>query len=66
MLTASDYMEMMYPGRHMDRLFSICYLPTTLITLVICVAAGATKLRPRIYAGYGGFVLCMLALSLVR
>ena len=65
MLTATDYMETMYPGRHMDRLFTILYLPTTLITLAVCVGVGATALRPRILAGYGGFVLCMLSLSLV-
>ncbi|KAK9797775.1 hypothetical protein WJX73_000594 [Symbiochloris irregularis] len=62
-ITATDFYEAQYPGKHADRLFTICYLPTQLIVLaLLMLGQDQTRLRLRIAAGLGGFCLVMFSI----
>ncbi|KAK9803157.1 hypothetical protein WJX72_005612 [[Myrmecia] bisecta] len=65
-ITAVDYFEAQYPGRHTDRLFTVCYLPTNLaaIALMIHYQRRVTA-RLRILTGYAGFVVAMVAVPVL-
>ncbi|KIZ05098.1 nucleoside transporter, putative [Monoraphidium neglectum] len=63
---AADYWAAVYPGRHVDRTFTVCYLPTCL--LLIGVFIRFPKLlshRARILTGFGGFFTLMLAVPMI-
>jgi equilibrative nucleoside transporter 1/2/3 len=63
---AADYFEAVFPGRHMDRLFTVAYLPVCLLMLGLLIKFNSMPGRPRILFSFAGFVLIMLAIPLVR
>ncbi|GAB4815688.1 hypothetical protein N2152v2_002734 [Parachlorella kessleri] len=65
-ITACDYFEAQYPGRHADRLFTVCYLPVNLLVLLL-VVRHHTRVRPllRIVGGFVGFTLAVSAVPLL-
>lgn len=53
-------------GKHADRLFTICYLPTQLAVLaLLMLGKDQSRMRLRIVAGLGGFCLIMFSIPLV-
>lgn len=52
-------------GRHMDRLFTICYLPVCLLLLGVVIKFNTMPARPRILTSFAAFTLIMLGLPLV-
>jgi equilibrative nucleoside transporter 1/2/3 len=65
-ITAVDYFAAVFPGRHIDRLFTVAYLPPCLISLVLfTVYSPPSSLHARILAGYIGFTIILLAVPLV-
>jgi hypothetical protein len=52
-------------GRHMDRLFTICYLPVCLLLLGVVIKFNSMPARPRILTSFASFTLIMLGLPLV-
>lgn len=66
-LTATDYMQAVFPDHHVDRLFTIAYLPTCLFMLGAMIRArNLFTSRMRILTGYTGFAVLMAAIPLVR
>ena len=55
-------------GDHMDRLFTICYLPMCLLLLVVMMHYGPGVADPhtRITAGYVGFIAVTILMPVVR
>ncbi|KAF6258945.1 nucleoside transporter-domain-containing protein [Scenedesmus sp. NREL 46B-D3] len=64
-ITAADYFEAVFPGRHMDRLFTVAYLPVCLLMLGLLIKFNSLPGRPRILFSFAGFVLIMLAVPLI-
>ncbi|WIA30418.1 hypothetical protein OEZ86_000502 [Tetradesmus obliquus] len=64
-ITAADYFEAVFPGRHMDRLFTVAYLPVCLLMLGLLIKFNSMPGRPRILFSFAGFVLIMLAIPLI-
>lgn len=62
---AADYFEAVFPGRHMDRLFTVAYLPVCLLMLGLLIKYNTLPGRPRILTSFAGFVLIMLAIPCV-
>lgn len=53
-------------GRHADRLITVCYLPTTLVMLLVMIHYNhRTNIALRISGGMAGFCLSMIAVPLV-
>eukprot|EP00955_Chlamydomonas_euryale_P099678 365234-Chlamydomonas_euryale.AAC.4 len=54
-------------GDHMDRLFTVCYLPLCLLLLVLMVQAGPAVADPhtRITASFASFIALCAAVPLV-
>ena len=51
----------------MDRLFTVCYLPMTLVFLLLLISyRDVISHKARIVMGFTGFVLVMVAVPLVR
>ncbi|GBF98604.1 hypothetical protein Rsub_10793 [Raphidocelis subcapitata] len=67
LLMAADYWAAVFPGRHVDRTFTVCYLPVCLLLIGAFIrfprAAGEGA---RVLAGFAGFFVAMLAVPLVR
>jgi hypothetical protein len=57
---------MLFQGRHMDRLFTVCYLPVCLLLLGVAIKFNNIPGRPRILVSFAAFTLIMLGLPLVR
>lgn len=56
----------MFPGRHVDRTFTLCYLPTCLAFIAAFIRfPAALTVRARILGGFAGFFICMLAVPAV-
>lgn len=54
-------------GRHVDRTFTICYLPTCLLFIGVFIRfPKLLSRRLRILTGFGGFFCLMLAVPMVR
>ena len=54
-------------GRHVDRTFTICYLPTCLLLIGVFIRfPRLLSHRARILTGFGGFFALMLAVPMVR
>lgn len=54
-------------GRHTDRLITVCYLPVTLVMLLVMIHYNHhTNLKVRVLMGMAGFVCAMIAVPLVR
>ncbi|KAF8069407.1 ETN8 [Scenedesmus sp. PABB004] len=64
-ITAADYYEAVFPGRHVDRLFTVTYLPICLVVLGAMVRWNGLPLRPRILTAFAGFTAVMLVVPLV-
>ncbi|KAL4428588.1 hypothetical protein ABPG77_008900 [Micractinium sp. CCAP 211/92] len=66
LITAADYWEARYPGKHTDRLLTVAYLPVNLVVIAAMVHWHA-RLRPalRISAGLVGFTLAIAAVPLL-
>ncbi|KAL3138213.1 hypothetical protein ABBQ38_005434 [Trebouxia sp. C0009 RCD-2024] len=65
-ITAADYFESEFPGRHADRLITVCYLPTTLVMLLVMIHYNhRTNIALRISGGMAGFCLSMIAVPLL-
>eukprot|EP00879_Flechtneria_rotunda_P030561 GHRR01033209.1.p1 GENE.GHRR01033209.1~~GHRR01033209.1.p1 ORF type:complete len:168 (+),score=44.25 GHRR01033209.1:100-603(+) len=58
-ITAADYFEAVFPGRHMDRLFTIAYLPVCLFLLGVLINYNTIPVRPRILSSFAGFTAIM-------
>ena len=53
-------------GRHTDRLITVCYLPVTLVMLLVMIHYNhRTNIALRISGGMAGFCLSMIAVPLV-
>ena len=53
-------------GRHTDRLITVCYLPVTLVMLLVMIHYNHhTNLKVRVLLGMAGFVCAMVAVPLV-
>ncbi|KIY94366.1 hypothetical protein MNEG_13596, partial [Monoraphidium neglectum] len=64
LISAADYTETMWPGRHMDRLLTVVYLPPCLFFLLATLKLSAWT-RLRILVAYGGFALTLLVIPLM-
>lgn len=61
-ITAADYYALRYPGYHVDRLLTVCYLPVNfLVLLAFIYAHDRVQQRLRIVAG---FIVFTVAVSL--
>ena len=64
-LNAIDYFSLFF-GPHMDRLFTVCYLPMYLKVLITLAHYGSVTNRGRrITVGFLGFVLVLFAMPLI-
>ncbi|EFJ13795.1 hypothetical protein SELMODRAFT_446206 [Selaginella moellendorffii] len=65
-ITAVDYFDFLYPGTHIDRVFSIFYMfPALLLLLYLTFKAGAIEPRIRINLGLVLFLLMMLIVPIM-
>mmetsp|Transcript_13082 Transcript_13082/g.35624 ORF Transcript_13082/g.35624 Transcript_13082/m.35624 type:complete len:160 (-) Transcript_13082:11-490(-) len=64
LLTGIDYFAAVFPGKPMDRLFTVTYLPACLSVLLLLLRFKITFLTPqvRIVNSFIGFALIMLAI----
>jgi equilibrative nucleoside transporter 1/2/3 len=61
-ITAVDYFEMTYPGRHVDRVFPVLYFfPNVCALLVVLKHGHRLSQRARVRGGFVVFLLCLLA-----
>eukprot|EP01025_Chloroclados_australasicus_P061182 TRINITY_DN799_c0_g3_i6.p1 TRINITY_DN799_c0_g3~~TRINITY_DN799_c0_g3_i6.p1 ORF type:complete len:435 (+),score=37.55 TRINITY_DN799_c0_g3_i6:132-1436(+) len=59
-LTAIDYFELIYPGKHVDRTFTVVYLPLCLFTIAMAIHFNSVvRGRIRVIASFIGFTLTM-------
>lgn len=64
-ITAVDYFEMLYPGRHIDRVFGVLYFIPNLSTLPLVLRFGhLVSARARVRFGYAMFLLCLIVPSI--
>lgn len=60
-ITAVDYFEKLYPGRHIDRLFGVLYFVPNLATLPVVLRFGhLVSPRARVRFGYSLFLGCQM------
>ena len=56
----------MLQGRHTDRLITVCYLPVTLVMLLVMIHYNnRTNIALRIVGGMAGFCISMIAVPVV-
>ncbi len=62
-ITAVDYFETLYPGRHVDRVFAVTYMLPNLVILglLLVVPLGASQ-SARIYVGFLVYIACLLVI----
>lgn len=66
-ITAVDYFQHLYPGKHVSKVFSVAYILPSMISLVVLTCWSsflAMKLpgfRARVNLGYGLFVMALMA-----
>ncbi|EFN52799.1 hypothetical protein CHLNCDRAFT_138452 [Chlorella variabilis] len=65
LITAADFWESQFPGKHMDRLLTVAYLPANLAALAVLLRHGS-RLTPRmrVVGGFTGYTAIMLAVPL--
>ncbi|GFH08347.1 uncharacterized protein HaLaN_03292, partial [Haematococcus lacustris] len=67
-ISATDFFEVLFPGRHTDRLFTVAYLPSCLLLLLVTLRWRSARWLPRpparIKLAYLLFTLLMLAVPL--
>lgn len=65
-ITAADYFEQEFPGHHTDRLITVCYLPVTLVMMLVMIHYNhRTNIALRIVGGMAGFCISMIAVPVV-
>eukprot|EP00889_Picochlorum_renovo_P000814 jgi/Picre1/27844/NNA_000808.t1 len=65
-ITAADYYALQFPGKHVDRLITVLYLPLNLIALSLFVLChDARYARLRIVVGFTVFSIAMLLVPLL-
>lgn len=66
LLSVQDAERCCMQGRHTDRLITVCYLPVTLVMLLVMIHYNhRTNIALRISGGMAGFCLSMIAVPLV-
>ncbi|KAJ9510448.1 hypothetical protein QJQ45_015893, partial [Haematococcus lacustris] len=67
-ISATDFFEVLFPGRHTDRLFTVTYLPSCLLLLLVTLRWRSARWLPgppaRIKLAFLLFTLLMLAVPL--
>jgi equilibrative nucleoside transporter 1/2/3 len=62
---AVDYFEMLYPGKHINRLFGVLYFIPNLTTLPLVLRFGhVVSPRARVRFGYTMFLVCLIVPSI--
>lgn len=66
LITAADFWEMRYPGKHTDRLLTATYLPANLaVVLAMVLTHGRLRPRVRVVGGLLGFTAAIIAVILL-
>jgi equilibrative nucleoside transporter 1/2/3 len=67
LITAADYWQAIFPGRHVDRALTVAYLPACLALVTACLAwpERVPAPRARILVGFAGFAVVMAFVPLV-
>ncbi|KAI8463892.1 MAG: nucleoside transporter-domain-containing protein [Monoraphidium minutum] len=64
LISAADYTEAMWPGRHVDRMLTVVYLPPCLVFLLLTMKLSAwTHIRMMI--SYAGFAVTLVIIPLM-
>jgi equilibrative nucleoside transporter 1/2/3 len=65
LLTATDYYGLVFPGAHVERTLTLCYLPTCLFFLVAtaCWPHVFPSVGARVWSSYASFAVLMAALA---
>lgn len=68
LLTATDYYAAVFPGSHVERTLTLCYLPTCLFFLVATAYLPRRFPRPffRAWSSYAAFAVLMAALAIAE
>eukprot|EP01023_Acetabularia_acetabulum_P009707 TRINITY_DN14390_c0_g1_i3.p1 TRINITY_DN14390_c0_g1~~TRINITY_DN14390_c0_g1_i3.p1 ORF type:complete len:424 (-),score=43.72 TRINITY_DN14390_c0_g1_i3:1298-2569(-) len=65
-LTAIDYLEKVYPGRHVDRTFTVVYLPVNVCTLALAIHFNSfISGRTRIIVAFIGYTITMAVVPML-
>eukprot|EP00803_Ostreobium_quekettii_P008143 evm.model.scf_818.8 EVM.evm.TU.scf_818.8 scf_818:48538-54200(+) len=65
-ITAVDYFAEVYPGGHMDRKITVCYMPAMLITMLVVIRFHTMlSSRLRMIVGFAGFTVLLMAVPVV-
>ncbi|XP_059638041.1 equilibrative nucleotide transporter 8 [Cornus florida] len=64
LITAVDYFGYLYPTRHVEKVFSVAYMSSSMLVLIMMVSWGSwnkmLSFRLRMNLGFSMFVLCLL------
>lgn len=70
LITAVDYFGYLYPDRHVERVFSVVYMASSLLVLVLLLSLGWCRgnlsLRLRMNLGFSMFVLSLMATPMMH
>lgn len=70
LITAVDYFGYLYPGRHVEKVFSVVYMTTSLLVLTLLLSWGycrrSLSLRWRLNIGFSMFFSCLMATPLMQ
>lgn len=68
-ITAADYYAKEFPGKHVDRLITVCYLPVNLLVLAILMFCDSRHenrwTRTRIFFGFCIYSISMFLVPLL-
>ena len=65
-ITAVDYFGLLYPGRQVDRWFSVVYMAPNLVTEVVMVRFGQrVRAGTRVQVGFGAFAAALLVIPII-
>ncbi|CAD7695186.1 unnamed protein product [Ostreobium quekettii] len=65
-ITAVDYFAKVYPGEHMDRKVTVCYIPALVLTMLLTIRFhNLLSSRFRMLVGFGGFSILLFAVPVV-
>ncbi|XP_057768070.1 equilibrative nucleotide transporter 8 [Salvia miltiorrhiza] len=69
LITAVDYFGSIYPGRHVERVFSVVYMGSSLLLLVLllnCPKSLSLSVRLRLNLGFSMFLVSLMATPLMN
>ncbi|KAI3446907.1 hypothetical protein Pfo_003572 [Paulownia fortunei] len=71
LITAVDYFGYLYPDRHVEKVFSVVYMSSSLLVLVLLLSWGCCRkdnlsLRLRMNLGFSMFVLSLMATPMMH